>query len=124
MGMYDNSKLANIMFTYELARRLEGSSVTANVLHPGFVATGFGSNNTGLLKLMISVVGRFGMTPEQGADTLIYLASSPQVIGVSGKYWQKRKAIRSSSASYDEAAQKKLWTVSEQMIGLAEKTQA
>jgi NAD(P)-dependent dehydrogenase (short-subunit alcohol dehydrogenase family) len=120
MNTYGDSKLANLMFTYELARRLEGGSVTANALHPGFVATGFGSNTKGLMKFVIRLVKPFMLKPEQGADTMIYLASSPQVAGVSGKYWYKRKAILSSSASYDEAAQKRLWAVSEQMTGLAE----
>jgi len=118
---YGLSKLANIMFTYELARRLEGTGVTANVLHPGLVGTGFNKNNGGLMKFAMSLLTPFSLTPEQGADTIIYLASSPQVIGVSGKYWEKRKAIQSISASYDEVAQEKLWQVSEQMPGLAEK---
>jgi NAD(P)-dependent dehydrogenase (short-subunit alcohol dehydrogenase family) len=117
---YDDSKLANLLFTYELARCLQGSSVTANALHPGFVATGFGNNTTGLMKFAIRLLKPFMLKPEQGADTIIYLASSPQVANINGKYWYKRKAIPSSSASYDEAAQKKLWAVSEQMTGLGE----
>jgi NAD(P)-dependent dehydrogenase (short-subunit alcohol dehydrogenase family) len=121
---YGLSKLANIMFTYELSRRLEGTGVTANVLHPGLVGTGFGMNNNRLMKFAMRLIAPFSLTPEQGADTIIYLASSPQVIGVSGKYWDKRKAIQSASVSYDETAQKKLWAVSEQMTGLAEKASA
>lgn len=117
---YGLSKLANILFTYELARRIEGSGVTANVLHPGLVGTGFGKNNNRLMTFAMRLIAPFSLTPEQGADTIIYLASSPQVIGVSGKYWEKRKAIASSPASYDQAAQKQLWAASEQMTGLAE----
>ncbi len=120
---YGLSKLANIMFTYELARRLEGTGVTANVLHPGLVGTGFGKNNSSLMKFAMRLLSPFSLTPEQGADTIIYLASSPQLIGVSGKYWEKRKPTQSTSISYVEAAQKQLWAVSEQMTGLAEKAQ-
>jgi len=116
---YCTSKLQNILFTYELARRLEGTGVTANVLHPGSVATGFAHNTPGLISLMYRLVDLFSLTPEQGADTLIYLASSSQLIGISGKYWEKRKPIQSSSDSHDETAQKRLWAVSEQLTGLA-----
>jgi len=116
---YGQSKLANILFTYELARRLQGTGVTANVLHPGFVATGFGHNNGGIVSLMLSVMHRvIALTPEQGAETIIYLASSPEVEGVSGKYYDKGRAISSSPQSYDEAAARRLWQVSEQMVGL------
>jgi NAD(P)-dependent dehydrogenase (short-subunit alcohol dehydrogenase family) len=117
---YGRSKLENLLFTYELARRLEGSGVTVNALHPGAVATGFGENNRGGMRLAMQVFHLFSLTPEQGADTIIYLASSPDVAGVSGKYWEKRKQIASSPASYDEATQKRLWEVSAQMTGLAE----
>lgn len=116
---YGTSKLQNLLFTYELARRLAGTGVTAHALHPGSVATGFAHNNRGWLSLLYRVVDRFSLTPEQGADTIIYLASSPQLIGETGQYWEKRKAIRSSAASYDEAAQARLWAVSEQLTGLA-----
>lgn len=116
-GAYGNSKLANIMFTYELERRLKGTAVTANVLHPGFVATGFGQNNTGLFGSGIKLIqSAFALTPQQGADTIVYLASSPAVEGVTGKYWEKRKAISSSKASYDETTAKRLWEVSEQLV--------
>lgn len=119
-GAYGVSKLANIMFTYELARQLEGTEITVNTLHPGLVATGFGTNNGGLMKLAMRFIHRFSISPEQGADTIIYLASSPEVEGITGKYWVKRKAIQSSAASYDEAAQKRLWNVSAEMTGIAE----
>lgn len=117
---YGVSKLANIMFTYELARQLEGSGVTVNALHPGLVATGFGTNNGGLMKLAMRFIHRFSISPEQGADTIIYLASSPEVEGITGKYWVKRKAIQSSDMSYNEADQKRLWDISAQMTRIAE----
>lgn len=116
---YGQSKLANILFTYELARRLEGTGVTANALHPGLVATGFAANNSGAtMRLFRAATRIFGKTPEQGAQTILYLATSPEVEGVSGKYWDKCKAIASSSESYNEVDQKRLWDVSAQMTGL------
>jgi NAD(P)-dependent dehydrogenase (short-subunit alcohol dehydrogenase family) len=120
---YGHSKLANVMFTYELARRLEGTTVTTNVLHPGFVATGFGHNNGGLMRTGMNVVQKIAAKrPEQGAQTSIYLASSPAVEGVSGQYFVDSKAARSNEASYDVAAQQRLWKLSEQMV--REKVQA
>lgn len=115
---YGQSKLANILFTYELARRLEGTGVTANVVHPGLVATRFGYNNGLLGSLVMSLVHTVALTPEQGAETLIYLAASPEVEGVSGKYFEAKKELRSSPASYDLEAAKQLWEVSEEMTGL------
>ncbi len=117
---YRRSKLANIMFTYELARRLEGTGVTANVLHPGGVNSDFGKNNGGVMKLAMKVISRFQISPEEGAQTSIYLASSPEVEGVSGKYFVDCYPVHSSAASYDEAAQKQLWEVSAEMAGLAQ----
>ncbi len=116
---YSQSKLANVLFTYELARRLQGTGVTANVLHPGFVASGFGRNNKGIMDLIMRVVHRFAISSEEGAETIIYLASSPEVEGVSGKYYYQSKALKSSLASYDEVAARRLWAMSEQMVGLA-----
>ncbi len=119
MGAYGHSKLANVLFTYELARRLDGSRVTANALHPGFTATGFGLNNGPLVRLGMRVVQRFGArTPEQGAETCIYLASSPEVEGVTGKYFFEKRAIESSPASYDRATAARLWDLSERMTHL------
>lgn len=116
---YSQSKLANLYFTYELARRLAGTTVTANALHPGFVATQFGLNNGGLLAVGMKLVQRFAArTPEKGAETSIYLASAPEVAGVTGKYFADKKALASSPVSYDEAAAKRLWAVSEEMTGL------
>jgi NAD(P)-dependent dehydrogenase (short-subunit alcohol dehydrogenase family) len=114
---YSHSKLANVMFTYELARRLDGTKVTATVLHPGFVATGFGHNNGGLMRTGMNVVQKLvAKKPEQGAETSVYLASSPEVEGVTGKYFSDSTETRSSAVSYDVAAQQRLWELSEQMI--------
>jgi retinol dehydrogenase 12 len=114
---YSHSKLANVMFTYELARRLDGTPVTANALHPGFVATGFGHNNGGLMRTGMNVIQKIAAKrPEQGAATSVYLASSPEVEGLTGKYFSDKKETRSSAASYDLDAQKQLWILSEQMV--------
>ena len=122
-GVYGHSKLANILFTYELARRLEGTRVTANALHPGFVATGFGHNNGGLVRLGMRVVQRFGArTPEKGAETSVYLASSPEVEGVTGKYFVDKHPVQSSPESYDRTAAARLWELSEQMTRLPQHT--
>lgn len=115
---YSQSKMMNIQFTYALARRLAGSGVTANVLHPGAVATGFGMNNGSLMLRLFGLFRPFMLTPEKGADTMIYLASSPEVEGVSGQYFDRRKSIRSVAYSYDEAAQERLWEMSEQIAGI------
>lgn len=116
---YSQSKLANVLFTYELARRLEGTGVTANALHPGFVATRFGHNNGALANAGMKVAqSLFAVSPEKGAETNIYLAASPDVEGVSGQYFEKSRAVSSSKASYDEAAARQLWAISEQMTGI------
>jgi NAD(P)-dependent dehydrogenase (short-subunit alcohol dehydrogenase family) len=115
--VYGHSKLANVLFAYELARRLEGTKVTANALHPGFVATGFGHNNGGLMRTGINLVQKIvAKRPEQGAETSIYLASSSEVEGVTGKYFSDKKEIKSSAASYDVNAARRLWELSEQMV--------
>ena len=108
------------MFTYALAQRLAGSRVTVNAVRPGVVATGFGENNTGLVRLGMKFFHLFAIPPEQGADTVVYLASSPEVEGITGKYWYKRKSIPSSPVSYDETAQQHLWDASIHLTGLAE----
>ncbi|NTV36216.1 MAG: SDR family oxidoreductase [Anaerolineaceae bacterium] len=112
---YSQSKLANVYFTYELARRLDGTGVTVNVLHPGFVATNFGRSNGGLLSAVFKLFQIGAITPKQGAETSIYLASSPEVEGVTGKYFVKKMAARSSDVSYDESAARKLWEISEKL---------
>jgi len=112
---YANSKLANVLFTYELARRLEGTSVTANCLHPGAVGTNL---FRGLPRLLQALIALVTMGPERGARTSIYLAGSPDVEGVSGKYFAKRRQEKSSDASYDRDAARQLWEVSEELTGL------
>jgi NAD(P)-dependent dehydrogenase (short-subunit alcohol dehydrogenase family) len=119
---YGKAKLANILFTYELARRLEGSGVTANCLHPGVIASGIGRNNGGLLSLGMSIVAPFFKKPEQGAAAVVYLATSPEVDGVSGRYFDERRETRSSPASYDEATARRLWEISAGLTGLAAST--
>jgi retinol dehydrogenase 14 len=111
--VYGKSKLANVLFTYELASRLVGSGVTANCLHPGAVATDMLRQ---LPWLLYAVISPFLLTPEQGAATQVFLASSPQVEGVSGGYYVKSKAVRSSPRSYDVDARKRLWEVSETIV--------
>jgi NAD(P)-dependent dehydrogenase (short-subunit alcohol dehydrogenase family) len=115
---YARSKLANLLFTYELARRIAGTGVTANALHPGFVATGFGAG-TGWRGLLLRLGARlYAINPEQGAHTVVYLATSAEVAGVNGKYFFKQKAVPSSPASSDKAAAKRLWQVSLEMVGI------
>ncbi|WP_420642290.1 SDR family oxidoreductase [Candidatus Leptofilum sp.] len=115
---YSQSKLANVLFTYELVRRLEGSGVTANALHPGGVATGFGSGE-GMMGWLFKLLRPFLLTPEKGAETQIYLASSPEVEGITGKYFDKKKPVQSSKESYDTAVAQRLWQVSDQLTGLS-----
>jgi NAD(P)-dependent dehydrogenase (short-subunit alcohol dehydrogenase family) len=118
-GAYSQSKLANLYFTYELARRLEGSRVTVNALHPGFVNTNFGKSNGGMKKVMMGALQSvFAITPEKGAETSIYLASSPEVEGVSGQYFVNNNAVRSSQISYDQEIARQLWDASLEMTGL------
>jgi len=109
---YCQSKLANVLFTYALARRLAGSGVTANCLHPGMVATGIKRNMRGVPWLFMTAAGAFMLTPEQGAATSIHLASSPAVAGISGKYFVKCRWAESSPLSRDEALQERLWAAS------------
>jgi len=118
MAAYSQSKLANVMFTYQLAARLAGTGVTVNALHPGLVATNFLSNN-GIRRRFLRIFLPFaGMSPENGADTPVYLASSPDVETVNGRYFVKRLPVPSSPQSYDEAAAKGLWQASLRMTGL------
>ncbi|WP_102127513.1 SDR family oxidoreductase [Deinococcus planocerae] len=116
MRAYYQSKLANVLFTYELARRLAGSGVTANALHPGVVNSGFGGDARGVMGLAMRAIKRFGsVTPGEGARTSVYLASSPEVEGVTGKYFEKEKAVASGKESYDEEVARRLWDVSERL---------
>lgn len=114
---YSDTKLANVLFTYELARRLEGSGVTCNCLHPGVVATGFSSQGgPPLFAWFIKWFRAFLLTPERGAETTVYLASSPEVESVSGKYFIRSKVTRSSRRSRDDDLAKKLWEASERLV--------
>ena len=116
---YSQSKLANVMFTYELARRLEGTGVTATVLHPGVVRTSFGAEDqAAYLAVMIRAARLFMKTPAQGAGTPIYLASSPEVEGITGRYFAHRKPQASSRASDDTAAAARLWQASADLAGV------
>jgi len=118
---YDNSKLANILFTMELARRLEGTGVTVNALHPGFAATGFGRNNPGsLMKIIRTVVPLIARSPEKGAETSIYLGSSPEVQSITGKYFVDCKVSQPAPQATDSAVAKKLWDISAEMVHLAD----
>lgn len=118
-GTYSETKLMNILFTYELARRLQGTGVTVNALHPGFVRTGFGMNNHIFVRATVRFMQMFAaISSEEGAQTQIYLASSPEVKGVTGRYFDKKKAVKSSQLSYDEGLQKRLWELSAQLTGL------
>jgi NAD(P)-dependent dehydrogenase (short-subunit alcohol dehydrogenase family) len=120
-GPYGSSKLANILFTIELARRLEGTGVTVNALHPGFVSTGFGKNNPGLLMKIIGiVVPLIALSPEKGAETSTYLASSPAVEHITGKYFVNCKATQPSQQATDSVVARKLWGVSAEMVHLRE----
>jgi retinol dehydrogenase-12 len=113
--VYARSKLFNILFTRELARQLAGTGVTANSFHPGFVATRFGDHSGGLLSIGIRVGKRFALSPAQGAETLIYLASSPDVERVTGEYFVKcRRAIPTSAAQDDDRA-RELWVATARM---------
>ena len=116
---YSRSKLANVMFTYELARRLEETGVTANCLHPGFVRSHFGQNNNLFARFGVSLAMRFGnaISVEQGARTSIHLASSPEVDGTTGFYFDECQPVKSNRYSYDAAAQKRLWDISAEMVG-------
>jgi retinol dehydrogenase 14 len=115
---YNASKLANVMFTYELARRLDGTGVTATVLHPGVVNTNFGAEDQAGIKVILPLVRPFLKTPAAGAATTIYLASSAKVEGVTGQYFANRKPKTSNKASYDTAAVARLWQVSADLVGL------
>ncbi|MBO6574859.1 MAG: SDR family oxidoreductase [Rhodothermales bacterium] len=117
---YGTSKLANILFTYELARRLEGTGVSANALHPGVVATSFGRAGNGLLSAIWKAASPFMLTPAQGARTVVHLATSPDVEGISGRYFANEKPVPSSTASMDTEAAARLWSESLSLAGFDE----
>jgi NAD(P)-dependent dehydrogenase (short-subunit alcohol dehydrogenase family) len=119
MNAYGRSKLANVLFSYELARRLDGSQVTANALHPGHVATDMWKTSFPIVGPALRwVMGFFALTPEEGAENTVYLASSPEVEGITGKYYVQLEPAQSSPLSYDEGVAQRLWEVSERLTGL------
>jgi NAD(P)-dependent dehydrogenase (short-subunit alcohol dehydrogenase family) len=116
---YSQSKLANVLFTYQLAKRLNGTGVTVNCLHPGVVRTGFGKDVTGLMTVLVRIGSPFMMSPEKSARAVIYLATSPELESVSGKHFSKGKEEKSSTESYDEASAERLWKVSAELAKLS-----
>ena len=114
---YGRSKLCNILFTRELARQLAGTGVTANCLHPGFVATNFGQRDAGLFGWVLRGAMMFARPPEPGADTIVHLASSPQLADVSGGYFYDSRQIEPSPAARDDATAQRLWQESEKIAG-------
>ena len=114
---YNQSKLANVMFTYELAKRLEGTGVTATALHPGVTSTAFSAEDPAM-GLLVKVMRPFMRSPAKGADTAVYLASSADAEGISGKYFADRKVKKSRDSSYDTAITARLWHVSADLVGL------
>jgi retinol dehydrogenase 12 len=117
---YGRSKLANILFTRELARRLAGSGVTANCLHPGFVATGLGQRDNRLFGALVWLSMRFAGSPERGAATLVHLASSPALDGISGAYFYDRRPIELSREAQDDDAAGRLWAESARIAGISQ----
>jgi NAD(P)-dependent dehydrogenase (short-subunit alcohol dehydrogenase family) len=116
---YNQSKLANVMFTYELARRLEGTGVTATALHPGLTSTAFGAEDmTRGWGPLIALMRPFMKSPARGAETPVYLASSPEAAGVTGRYFAGRKPKQSHTSSYDSVTTARLWRVSADLVGL------
>jgi NAD(P)-dependent dehydrogenase (short-subunit alcohol dehydrogenase family) len=115
---YAQSKLANVLFTYELARRLEGSGVTANCLHPGLVGTAFASRGPTAIRILARLARPLLRSPAKGAATSVYLASSPEVAAVSGRYFAGRRARRTSRESYDRGVAARLWQASEQLASV------
>ena len=117
---YGRSKLCNILFTRELARRLQGTGVTANCLHPGFVATRFGDQSGGMIGRLFPFFKLFGRSPDKGGDTIVYLASSPEVASDSGLYFFDRRKTTPSAAAQDDEAARKLWTDSARLAGFSD----
>jgi NAD(P)-dependent dehydrogenase (short-subunit alcohol dehydrogenase family) len=117
-GMYGRSKLMNVLFTRQLARRLAGSGVTANCHHPGFVATRFGDSGSGFMNFLLQTSKRFALTPEQGAQTMLYLAGSPEVAKVTGTYFYKCKPAKLMRQARNDADAQRLWEVSAEICGV------
>ncbi len=122
--VYENSKLANILFTMELARRLEGTGVTVNALHPGFTSTGFAKNNGKVIAALVSIFAPLvARSSAKGAETSIYLASSPSVEGITGKYFHNSRVLPAAPQATDMIVASKLWYVSDEMVHLADSLQ-
>jgi NAD(P)-dependent dehydrogenase (short-subunit alcohol dehydrogenase family) len=115
-GAYAQSKLADVLFTYALARRMAGTGVTANALHPGVIASGFGAASGGVFALGFQLMRPFMSSPEKGARTSVYLASDPAIRGATGGYYKKERPARSSARSRDVAAQEALWAATERAV--------
>jgi NAD(P)-dependent dehydrogenase (short-subunit alcohol dehydrogenase family) len=118
--VYARSKLLNVLFTRELARHLAGTGVTANCLHPGFVATRFGESAEGFQGFTVNLAKHVAISPERGADTLVYLASSPDVAGVTGQYFYKRHPVEPSRGARDDEAARRLWTETARLANIPE----
>ncbi len=116
--VYSNSKLANVLFTKGLSRMLQGTGITANCLHPGVVRTNFGRSASPLFHMMFVLGNPFMISPKRGAATSVYLASSPDVEGVSGEYFRRKKIARSSQITHDATAAKRLWEMSSELTKL------
>ncbi len=125
MFAYAQSKLANVLHAYELSHRLDGAGVTANALHPGLVSTNFGKNEGGAMETLVNTAQTITpwmfISAEQGAQTSIHLASSPEVEGVTGRYFDAKRSVPSSFISYDRRTQQRLWDVSEELVGAGAK---
>ena len=118
MNSYGASKLMNVLFTYELARRLEDTAITVNAVHPGVVRTRFGHDTSRVWSIMVRFLQMFAISPQKGAETLVYLAASPDVAGISGKYWNSKRQKQSSQNSYDREQQRALWEYSAEVTGI------
>jgi NAD(P)-dependent dehydrogenase (short-subunit alcohol dehydrogenase family) len=118
---YGQSKLANILFTRELAKRLEGSGATANCLHPGVIASGFGQTYGGVISVLVKMAKPFLATTEDGAKTQVWLCASPEVESITGKYFEKCAEAKPTRFALEEAAPARLWEMSEKLVGIAKR---
>lgn len=119
MEVYGESKLANLYFTYKLASLLNETNITVNALHPGVVQTNFGKDMPGIWKLILPIIRKFFISAQEGAETPVFLATSPEVTGVNGAYFIKKKPVVSSLVSLEEARMNKLWNLSEELTGFS-----
>jgi NAD(P)-dependent dehydrogenase (short-subunit alcohol dehydrogenase family) len=117
--VYSRSKLCNILYTRELARRWAGTGVTANSLHPGFVATRFADASGGFFSYVVRAAKLFALSPEKGAETLVFLASSPEVASISGGYFYQCRLATPTRAAQDDAAARRLWAETARLAGVA-----